>query len=123
MAVLIMLNNYFHDLATAVLAVSGVAAWLLLRSATACEAPEVLRPVADGLVRTGLIALAWTLLGGVIRALAYREYEWMEAAGKNQVPALVVKHIILVSMVILGLVMLYRVRRLVRSSTSGKTGA
>ena len=122
-AVLILLNNYLHDLATAVLAVSAVAAWLLLRSSTAQRAPAVLRPVADGLVGVGLFALGWTLLGGVVRALAYREYEWMEAAGRNQVPALVVKPVILVAMVVLGLVMLYRVRRLVRTSTSGGAGA
>lgn len=112
MAVLVMLNNYMHDLMTALFAVSAAAAWLLLRSAPMCQAPEALRPVARGLVRIGVFSLIWTLLGGIVRALAYERYEWMESAGRAQVPALVVKHVILVSLVISGLVMLHRVRRL-----------
>jgi hypothetical protein len=114
MAVLVMLNNYLHDLATAVFAVSALAAYLLLRSPAISDASEALRPVTTGLTRAGIFSLAWILLGGVIRALAYRRYEWMEAAGRGQVVALVVKHVILVSLVIVGLVVLFKVRRLGR---------
>jgi hypothetical protein len=114
MAIAVMLNNYLHDLATAVFAVSALAAYLLHRSLTMSQAPDSLRPVADGLVKVGILALAWTLLGGAIRALAYRRYEWVEAAGRDQVTALMVKHVILVSLVIAGLVVLYRVHRLAR---------
>ena len=121
-AVLILLNNYLHDLATAVLAVSALAAWFLLRTPAARRAPEAMRPVARGLVRTGLVALAWTLAGGVVRALAYREYEWMEAAGRGQVPALVVKHVVLVSLVGLGLAVLWRVHRLLGRAPEGGDG-
>jgi len=115
MAVMVMLNNYMHDLMTAVFAVSAVAAWLLLRSDAMRRAPEALRPVARGLVRLGMFSLAWILLGGVVRALAYRKYEWMESVGRAQVPALVVKHVILVSLVITGIVVLLRTRRLMAS--------
>ncbi len=114
MAVLVMINNYLHDLATAVFAVSALAAYFLLRSPATREAPAALQPVVTGLVRVGLFALAWTLAAGVVRALAYRYYEWMDAVGRDQVPALIVKHIILVSLVIAGLVVFYHVRRLVR---------
>ena len=116
MAILVMLNNYLHDLATAVFAVSALAAWFVLRSPAAARAPEALRPVIDGLVRVGMVSLAWTLAGGVVRSLAFRRYEWMEAAGRSQVPALVVKHVILVSLVVTGLVVLHRVRRLARTA-------
>jgi len=120
MAILIMLNNYFHDLATAVFAVSVLAALLLLRSPAAREAPSALQPVIDGLVKTGWLSLAWTLAGGVVRALAFRRYEWMEAAGRAQVPALVVKHIILVTLVAGGLLVLHRVRRHGRQGGTGR---
>ncbi len=40
MAVLIMINNYLHDLATAVFAVSALAAYFLLRIGDAEEALE-----------------------------------------------------------------------------------
>jgi len=112
MAILVMLNNYLHDLATAVFAVSALAAWFLLRSPSARRAPEALGDVIRGLVRVGTAALVWTLAGGVVRALAFRRYEWMEAAGRSQVPALVVKHVILITLVIAGLIVLYRVHRL-----------
>lgn len=115
MAVLVMLNNYMHDLMTALFAVSVLAAWFLLRSAPMREAPDAIRPVATGLIRVGLFSLAWTLLGGVARALAYEKYEWMEAVGRAQVPALVVKHVILVTLVVAGLLILNKVRRLARA--------
>ncbi len=123
MAVLVMLNNYLHDVMTAVFAVSALAAWFLLRSAGMREAPGALRPVVRGLVRVGLFSLAWTLLGGVLRMLAYEKYEWMEAAGRGQVLALVVKHVILVSLVILGLVVLHKVRRLAAAIDAGEAHA
>jgi hypothetical protein len=117
MAVLVMLNNYLHDLATAVFAVSALAAYFLLRSPAAREAPAAVQPVIQGLVRVGTIALLWTLAGGVVRALAYKRYEWMEAVGKAQVPALVLKHVILVSFVVLGVLVLRRVRQLESPAT------
>ena len=114
MAIVVMFSNYLHDLATAIFAVSAVAAWLLYRSVGIREAPEAVRPVAEGLVRVGAFSLAWTLLFGMFRGMTYREYEWVEAAGRGQIPALIVKHVILVSLVIGGVAVLYRVRRLAR---------
>ena len=122
MAILVMLNNYLHDLATAVFAVSALAAWFLLRSTTAREAPAALRPVIDGLVKVGMFSLAWTLAGGVVRSLAFRRYEWMEAAGRSQIPVLVVKHIILVALVATGIVVLNKVRRLARVGVTEEAG-
>jgi hypothetical protein len=115
MAILVMLNNYFHDLATAIFAVSAVAAWLLYRSRALQQAPEAVEPVAAGLVKVGIAALAWTLLAGLVRGATYREYEWVEAAGRGQVPVLVLKHVILASLVAAGLFVLYRVHRLARA--------
>jgi hypothetical protein len=116
MAITIMLNNYLHDLATAVFAVSAVAAWLLLRTETAERSPAAIEAVAAGLWKVGIFALAWTLAGGVVRMLAFRQYEWMEAAGRGQVSALIVKHVILVTLVAAGIVVLFRIRRLSRAS-------
>jgi len=115
MAILVMLNNYFHDLATAIFAVSAIAAWLLYRSRALQQAPAAVRPVAAGLVKVGIASLAWTLLAGMIRGITYREYEWVEAAGRGQVPVLVLKHVILVSLVAAGVFVLVRVHRLART--------
>jgi len=119
MAILVMFSNYFHDLATAIFAVSAVTAYLLQRSLAMQTTPlavqsvdRSLRPVVRGVQRMGYYSLAWTLLFGATRGMTYREYEWVEAAGRNQVPALVVKHVFLVALVITGIVFLYRLRRL-----------
>lgn len=42
-----------------------------------------------------LYSLAGIVIFGIIRALAYREYEWSEAAGDGQITVLIVKHILL----------------------------
>jgi len=112
MAILVMFSNYFHDLATAIFAVSALTAYLLQRSLAMQTAPTAVQPVVRGIQRMGYYSLAWTLLFGSIRGITYREYEWVEAVGRNQVPALVVKHIFLVALVIVGVVFLYRLRRL-----------
>jgi hypothetical protein len=120
MAILVMLNNYFHDLATAIFAVSAIAAWLLYRSRALQQAPAAVGPVAAGLVKVGVASLAWTLLAGMVRGATYREYEWVEAAGRGQVPVLVLKHVILASLVAVGLFVLYRVHRLARAVGDGR---
>jgi hypothetical protein len=113
MAILVMFSNYFHDLATAIFAVSAVTAYLLQRSLAMQAAPATVQPMVRGIQRMGYYSLAWTLVFGYIRGLTYRQYEWTEAAGRDQVAALVVKHVFLVALVIAGLVFLYRLRRLV----------
>ena len=118
MAVLVMLNNYLPDLATAVFAVSTLAAYFLRRSPAMRDAPVSVRALAMSLVRVGIFSLGWVLLGGVIRALTYRRYEWVEAAGRDQVTALAVKHVILVCLVIAGLVALFGLRRGIRAGES-----
>lgn len=115
LSIAVMMNNYTHDLATAVFAVSALAAWLIVRSRAALKAPEAVRPLVRGLLRAGWISLAATLALGGVRAAAYRTYEWSEAVGSAQVPALVVKHVILVALVLLGVRALLLARRELRS--------
>ena len=79
------------------------------------EAPAAVRPLASGIVKVGIASLAWTLLGGWIRGMTYREYEWVEAAGRGQVPVLVLKHVIMVALVAAGVAVLYRVHRMLRA--------
>lgn len=115
-ALLVMLNNYLHDLATAVFAVSAIAALLLERRLRHYpETTAALEPVVRALGRVGFGALIWILAAGVIRALAYRRYEWAEAAGRGQVTVLAVKHVVLVLFTIIGVVALVRLRRRLRT--------
>jgi hypothetical protein len=103
--ILVMLNNYFHDLAVAFLFASMLLGWLLSRRGVL--SPAVWR----GLNRWSRASLAWVLIGGVIRAVNYRQYEWLEAVGRAQVPALVLKHFLLAGLVAVGLYLQLRIGR------------
>lgn len=101
--VILMVLNYFHDLAVAVLLVSIVTTNILGRyldrSATSVNLPNHL---FSRLLRVSWIALAYIIAGGALRAAYFMEFEWNPAVGKGQVVALVVKHVILVTMTIIG---------------------
>lgn len=100
--ILVMLNIYFHDLAVAFLFASMLLAWLLTRRG------ELSPALGRSLRRWSAGSLAWVLLGGGIRELTYRQYEWLEAVGRGQVPALILKHILLMGLVAAGLYFQFR---------------
>ena len=103
-----MLNNYFHDLAVAFLFASSLMSHLVLRhwpGEPSTALVRTLRRVAWG-------SLAWVMVGGAIRAWFYAEYEWLPKAGTAQIPALAVKHVLLVALTVWGLVGVVRLGRL-----------
>ncbi len=118
MAVFIMLNNFFHDFSVALLFACLLVMTFVYR-ATAIEPSSVNRDFAYALFRwlNKVIVGSWAfiIVGGVIRTLAYEQYEWMEAAGRGQVVALIIKHILLVSFVAGGTVLQLRLRRIFAS--------
>lgn len=102
LAVLIMINNYFHDLATAMLAASGFA-MLGIRNLLE-EQPDktISRKMYRQMSILAVISLLWTLLGGIPRTIYFKRLEWWDAAGKGIIPALIVKHILMVAVVFQG---------------------
>jgi hypothetical protein len=109
-AVLVMLNNYFHDLAVAFLWASSLLAWVVVGHWPGHPSERVVRLL--GRVAWG--SLAWVLIGGAIRAYFYREYEWLPKAGTAQVPALALKHVLLFGLTAWGLVGVVRLQRRMR---------
>jgi len=106
-ALIVMMNNYFHDLAVAFLWASSLLAHVVVR-----EWPG--RPserVAKLLQRVAWGSLAWVILGGVVRVWFYKEYEWAPRAGTAQVYALGVKHVVMVVLTVWGLTGVLRLRR------------
>jgi len=97
-ALLVMMNNYFHDLAVAFLFAVCVMAQVTLR-----RWPQPPPPFVAMLRRVAWGSLAWVLVGGAVRVWFYREYEWLPKAGTAQVPALVAKHVLLVGLTAWGL--------------------
>lgn len=116
-ALLVMMNNYFHDLAVAFLFASAVMARLVMRhwpGAPSREVVHLLDRIAWG-------SLAWVLLGGAVRAFYYREYEWLPKAGTAQVPALIAKHVLLVTLTVWGLALVVGLRRRLRTCRETET--
>ncbi len=117
-ALALMLNNYLHDVATALLAASGFALWVLLRRYEAGprgpgEARYFLGIQRD-MARLARLSLAWIVLGGIPRTIWYADFEWANAAGRGQVPVLVAKHAVAFALVGLGIALWRRIRARVR---------
>ena len=115
MAIFIMLNNFFHDFAVAVLFDTLAVMAFVFR--TLQKHPEENYLVfARGLYRwlNKVIVASWAfvIVGGVVRTLAYEQYEWMESAGRGQIAALIVKHLLLVSFVVGGTILQIRVKKM-----------
>lgn len=103
--ILLMMNNYFHDFATAVLISNLVLLYgfvRVLRGRLALRR-EQLGVVLAWASRVSIFSLAWIVIGGSIRAYNYETFEWVEAAGKGQVAALGVKHAVMGTATIAGL--------------------
>ncbi len=97
-AIALMMNNYLHDVATALLASSAFALWTLLRRYDAeprsADAARLFLEIHRSLARLARLSLAWIVIGGIPRTIFYSEFEWANAAGRGQVAALVVKHVV-----------------------------
>ncbi|MBO8126322.1 MAG: hypothetical protein H0Z38_03695 [Firmicutes bacterium] len=115
-AILIMLSNYFHDLAVGILFSAMLLTWYLHRSALEMGYSPgqntLVKKVVQRMHYAALGAWVWILIGGIIRTINYRRYEWLPAAGRGQVTALVLKHIVLAAVAIYGAVTQYRLYRL-----------
>jgi len=96
--ILLMTINYSHDIATALLAVSGIAMLMLWKSypATADAATErYFISAYRGITRVAKDSLYWILLAGVPRIVFYMDYEWSDLAGDHQIIAVIIKHILM----------------------------
>ncbi|MEN6430398.1 MAG: hypothetical protein ABFC80_06095 [Coriobacteriales bacterium] len=123
--ILIIMNNYFHDVATATLLASAVILWVLYRRASR-EGPQDVAFLArayPALTRFANIALAWVIIGGIPRAITFNTHD-LGAVRGDLVPAIVVKHVVEVAAVVAGALMWRAVRRMVMSDTQhGRDGS
>ena len=110
---LLMMNNYFHDVATALLLGSGVAMWLMYKTFIKKGIGDMqsLREIYKGMSRLALFSLVWIIAGGIPRTIYYTEFEWSAAAGRGQIQALIVKHILAFLFVGWGVCLWFRIRK------------
>lgn len=114
MSIFIMLNNFFHDFAVALLFVSLLILSYIYKQTLAHQnLPKLLFTEQLYAFMRKLIWAAWfwIIVGGVIRTLAYEQYEWNPAVGRGQVAALILKHIFLITLVIWGSIIQFRLKK------------
>jgi hypothetical protein len=122
----LMMNNYLHDVATALLAASAFALWVLLRRYEAGErGPDAARyflEIQRAMVKLARFSLAWIIVGGIPRTIWYVEFEWANAAGRGQVAALAVKHVVAFALVGFGVAFWRRLKARVKAVESELRG-
>ncbi|MGC2062907.1 MAG: hypothetical protein WA610_07995 [Thermodesulfovibrionales bacterium] len=104
-AFFIMLNNYFHDVATALLLASGVTVWMIRKQAASSGNPHVrafVQDISKSMSKIVLFALIWISLSAIPRILAFTRLEWPSAYAKDQVLGLAVKHILAFIVIVSG---------------------
>jgi len=120
LGIVIVINNYFHDVASALLGASGVALWVIVRRYEAHPrrderaVTEYFIALYKGMTRVAKVSLILILIGGIPRTLFYRDFEWVTAVKHGQVPALIVKHIMAFAVVGAGVILWLRLRKRVR---------
>lgn len=127
-AAFVMMSNYFHDVATAMLVACSAALWIFLKR---CEADgdgpagKFLEAIYGRIAKVVVFSWAWIISAGVLRAATFSSYEWAEAVDKNQTAGLLVKYGIAAFMIAAGglswEVLRRRVARAVRASREGSS--
>lgn len=106
LGVAIMMNNYFHDVATALMAASAFCIFALAKTCDEFGDPVATRFYLRTYRQMGRFfrfSLYWIVIGGIPRTVFYTRFEWANAAGREQVPALMVKHLLMAALVIFGI--------------------
>lgn len=105
MSIFIMISNYFHDLAVALLAAIVLVIYFLGRYLDKHRVNDDIIPnLFKKLSVISYIVLGYILFGGALRAYFFMEYEWNPAVGKGQITALIIKHIVLFLITAYGIV-------------------
>ena len=122
LGVAIMMNNYFHDMATGLLVGSGFALHAILRIQGTMNTPQstlFFLKTNQHIVKLFKFALWWVVLGGVPRTIFYTSFEWANAAGNHQIAALGVKHVMMFAVVVWGVIAWRRMQQQVTKLRDG----
>lgn len=121
MALLVLLNNFLHDFSAAGWLFGTVLLWCLFRKHFPDNDAD---KVTIEIFKTILFLMKLSLVGiiafGLLRTVAYKTYEWSQAAGRDQITLLIVKHVIFTIIFIPGLVLYIRAGKCIRRSENEK---
>lgn len=112
--VLLIMNNYFHDVATAFLFTSALVMLVMYHVAKEGGPQELaaLRKMKPRLTAIAHGAIAWIVLGGTPRTIFYNQLEYPVAEYKGLLLALGVKHGLMFALVIAGIILWTAAKRL-----------
>ncbi|MHB9094819.1 MAG: hypothetical protein ACYC21_09100 [Eubacteriales bacterium] len=116
--VLVIMNNYLHDVATAFLASSALLMLVVAKLLPEKAGPQVIDyflAVYRKFTLTAKVSLLWILIGGVPRVIYYKRIEWIIALDNRIIPALMVKHVIMFVLVIIGCISWWRLSNKVKA--------
>ena len=121
--ILIVMNNYLHDVATAVLLGSAVIMYALGKQAekSGPEASATLFGFYRTLTKFAWGALAWIVVGGIPRIIFFKTHEFIPAKVNGLIVALGIKHTLMFLAVVVGVLLWRSVRK--RIEASSKAGA
>jgi len=120
LAILVLLNNFLHDFSAAAWIFGAVILGAILRDSSSIGDCRQLAARIVSLVSLAMrVSLAGIVLFGGVRALAYRRYEWNDAAGEGQVPLLIAKHVLLAAVFAWGLVYYVKARKFLKANRHG----
>lgn len=121
-----MLNNYYHDFATAIIIVCTYGMALMVRFAER-EAAGLFRKKVPKIyprmlhVTGGSLVLLF--MAGIVRSFTYKWFEWVEVLGMGQIVVLILKHVVMFGIVGYGIyvwVGLHKRIKAIRSEGKGE---
>ena len=120
MSIVIVLNNYFHDVATATLLASAVVVYVIGRMAEQGTLDERLffARAYRKLTKFAWFALAWIIIGGIPRTIFFPKYEFIPADQKGLIIDLVIKHVVMFTAVAIGGIMWIRMGKVARAAVA-----
>lgn len=114
MALLILLNNFFHDFSAAGWLFATIVMGVLLRRDFGDgDGKKVAVHTLATLLLLTRISIVGIIVFGLVRAFAYRTYEWNAQAGQGQVTLLMVKHVIFTIIFVVGMTFYIKASRFV----------
>jgi len=118
MDIILTVNNYFHDVATGLLLVSGLTAWILIKSYPEPEdarSAQFLLRTYRSVAKTAKIAFFWIIIGGIPRTIFYKRLEWASAVGNTQIWAIAIKHVLVFACVGMGIYYIHQFNKKIRA--------
>lgn len=116
MALAVLLNNFMHDFSAAGWIFCTVI--LMLTAKYELPADRDGRVMIAAILKRILLLMRLSVIGivgfGIVRAIAYRQYEWSAAAGDDQIVMLAIKHVLLAAVFFVGVVYYRKTIRMIR---------